>query len=144
MPHISLVTLGVDDLARAIAFYEALGWRRSSASVDGVVAFLEGGAVVLGLFGRADLADDARVDPGPSDAHGDVALATNVASEAVVDSVLRAAQDAGGQVTKAGQRAEWGGYSGYFRDPDGHLWEVAHNPHFGLDDDGRVTLPNGE
>ena len=139
MAHISLITLGVDDLDRATAFYEALGWRRSSASVDGTVAFLAGGTVALGLYGRDDLAADAgtRLPPGS----GAVALAMNLPSEDAVDDAIRFAAGAGGEVTRAAERADWGGYSGYVRDPDGHLWEVAHNPGFPLDEDGRVTLP---
>ena len=144
MAHLSLVTLGVDDLPRAIRFYESLGWHRSGASAEDVVAFLEGGAVVLALFGRADLADDARVEPDPSGGHGSIALAMNVESPAMVDATLKVAADAGGQITKPADRADWGGYSGYFRDPDGHLWEVTHNPHFGLAADGRVVLPGSE
>jgi uncharacterized protein len=141
MAHISLITLGVDDLARATAFYTALGWEMSPASVPDVVTFLRGGTVALALWGRDDLAADAVVAPDPPGRHGNVALAMNLSSEAEVDGALAAAADAGGIVTKPATRTEWGGYSGYFADPDGHLWEVAHNPGFPLDADGRVTLP---
>lgn len=141
MAHISLITLAVDDLTAATRFYEAMGWRRSAASVDGTVAFLRGGAVVLGLFGREDLAADAGVAPsaggGPA-----VALAMNVPTEQVVDETLAAATRAGGRVSKPAHRTDWGGYSGYFEDLDGHLWEVAHNPGFRLMADGRVLLPD--
>jgi uncharacterized protein len=142
MAHIGLVTLGVEDVARSTAFYETLGWRCSSASQEGIVSFLAGGTVVLGLFGRTALAADARVDPEPAGAHGNVALAMNVASEAAVDAALAEAAAAGAQITKSGQRVAWGGYSGYFRDLDGHLWEVAHNPFFELSEEGRVLLPD--
>lgn len=157
MPHVSLITLGVDDLAATAAFYEALGWHRSSASVDGVVTFLQGGNVALALFERDALAADAGLaaraaDDGPSQgagssggsgaSHVGVALATNLPDEAAVDALLSAAESAGGRITKPAERAEWGGYSGYFTDPDGHLWEVAHNPGFGLLADGRVRLPD--
>jgi uncharacterized protein len=139
--HISLITLAVDDLEGATRFYETMGWRRSSASVDSTVAFLRGGAVVLGLFGREDLAADAGVSPssggGPA-----VALAMNVPTEDVVDETLAAAARAGGRVSKAAQRTDWGGYSGYFEDLDGHLWEVVYNPGFRLMADGRVLLPD--
>jgi uncharacterized protein len=139
--HISLITLAVDDLAGATRFYEAMGWRRSSASVEGSVAFLRGGAVVLGLFGCEDLAADAGVPPssggGPA-----TALAMNVPTEHVVDETLAAAARAGGRVRKAARRTDWGGYSGYFEDLDGHLWEVAYNPGFRLMADGRVLLPD--
>lgn len=141
MPHISLVTLGVDDLDAATRFYEALGWQRSPASVPGTVAFLQGGNIALGLFGRADLAADARLDQTPGPGPGAVALAMNVSSPVVVDEVLDVAQGAGAAIPKPAEPADWGGYSGYFLDLDGHLWEVAHNPFFELREDGHVALP---
>lgn len=140
MAHVSLVTLGVDDLDASTTFHEAMGWVRSPASVDGEVAFLVGGTVVLGLFGRDALAADAGLDDagrGP----GGMALAMNLPSEAAVDQAVATARDAGAHVVKPPVRAAWGGYSGYITDLDGHLWELAHNPGFPLDDDGRVTLP---
>ncbi len=141
MAHISLITLAVGDLTAATHFYETMGWRRSSASVDGTVAFLRGGAVVLGLFGRESLAADAGVAPssggGPA-----VALAMNVHTAQDVDETLAAAARAGGRISKPAQRTDWGGYSGYFEDLDGHLWEIAHNPGFRLMADGRVLLPD--
>lgn len=140
MTHISLVTLGVADVARATRFYEALGWRRSPASVDGVVAFLAGGPVVLGLYGHDDLAGDAGLEALPPPP-GAVALAMNLGSPAEVDRALAAVEVAGGTLTRPAAHAEWGGYSGYFSDPDGHLWEVAHNPGFPLEPDGRIALP---
>ncbi|MGH8908741.1 MAG: VOC family protein [Egibacteraceae bacterium] len=142
MSHISLVTLGVDDLDRATDFYEALGWRRSSASVEGTVTFFHAAPVVLALFGRDDLAGDAHLSLSRSDGSASVALAMNVESQDQVDRVLASAQAAGGTISKRAQRAEWGGYSGYFLDPEGHLWEVAHNPYFDLLPDGRVVLPD--
>lgn len=144
MSHISLVTLGVDDLVRATTFYEALGWRRSSASVDGTVAFLTGGTVALALWGRDDLAEDARIEVAGRHTHGDIALAINLDSEASADALLASAAAAGARITKPAQRADWGGYSGYFQDPDGHLWEVAHNPSFARHPDGRIELPHDE
>lgn len=144
MAHISLVTLGVDDLDRASAFYEATGWRRSQASVPGTITFLRGGAIVLALFPHGSLAADAGL-PTPADgepARPSIALAMNVASEQLVDRALDDAERAGGRITKPAQRADWGGYSGYLSDPDGHLWEVAHNPLFPLADDGTVRLPD--
>lgn len=141
MPHVSLITLGVDDLAGTTAFYERLGWRRSSASVAGVVTFLQGDNVALGLFGQADLAADAHLPEGSLGGRSAVALATNLPDEAAVDALLAEAEAAGGQVVKPAQRADWGGYSGYFTDPEGHLWEVAYNPGFPLREDGQVTLP---
>jgi uncharacterized protein len=143
VPHVSLITLGVDDLERATRFYEAWGWRRSSASVEGTVTFLRGGAVVLALFGRDALAVEAGV-PAAVAGPGSVALAMNLGDEAAVDAALEAAVAAGGTVTRPAERADWGGYSGYVTDLDGHLWEVAHNPGFPLLDDGRVQLPDEE
>ncbi len=142
MPHVSLITIGVADVERSTRFYQALGWRRSNASVEGTVAFLEGGAVVLSLYSRSDFEAEAGVTFAASGAHP-LALAMNVDSAEAVDTVLGAAAAAGGTITAAGKRMEWGGYSGYFADPDGHLWEVAHNPTFELLPDGRIRLPEG-
>ncbi len=144
MAHVSLVTLGVDDLERATTFYLAMGWERSGASVPGTVTFLRGGAVVLGLYGRDDLARDAGVATSDRAGSPGVALAMNVHAEATVDRALRDAEAAGGTVTIPAARADWGGYSGYFTDPDGHLWEVAHNPGFPLLEDGRLRLPGDD
>jgi uncharacterized protein len=141
MAHVSLITLGVDDLDAATRFYEALGWRRSSASVDGTVSFLRGGALVLGLFGRRDLAAEAGVPPATGGGTS-VALAANLPSEEAVDRMLADAEHAGGRITKPAERAEWGGYSGYVTDLDGHLWEIAHNPSFPLLADGSIRLPD--
>ncbi|KAB2851233.1 MAG: VOC family protein [Hyphomicrobiaceae bacterium] len=137
--RLSLVTLGVADVARSRAFYDALGWKASSASQPSVT-FYDAGGVVLSLFARSALAADAGVTDSPPGFSG-VALAHNVAGPAEVDRVLADAVRAGGRLAKSGQKAFWGGYSGYFADPDGHLWEVAHNPFFPLDGAGRVTLP---
>lgn len=138
--RLSLVTLGVDDVASSQRFYEAMGLTASSAS-QAEVAFFQLGNVVLGLFGRADLAQDANVADGPPGFSG-VALAWNVASESEVDEALAQAVASGGRLVKPGQKVFWGGYSGYFADPDGHLWEVAFNPFFPLDSAGRVSLPD--
>jgi len=137
--RLSLVTLGVRDMARARGFYERLGWRASSASNDGVTFFKAGG-VVLGLYGREALAEDASVSAEGSGFAG-VALAHNTASRAAVDAVIVEAEAAGGTVVKPAEDVFWGGYSGYFADPDGHLWEVAWNPHFPFDEAGNLILP---
>ncbi len=142
MSHVSLVTLGVADIDRATVFYEALGWHRSSASVDGTVAFLRGGTVGLSLFGRDDLAAEAGVEVASLAGPGSTVLAINLATEAEVDRFVAAVVAAGGTVTAPPTRADWGGYSGYVADPDGHLWEVAHNPAFPLGPDGAVTFPD--
>jgi uncharacterized protein len=141
MGHVSLITLGVEDVELATGFYEALGWRRSSASVEGEVAFMTGGAVVLALFGRDDLAREAGIAGARPTGVSDVALAMNLGDPAAVDATMADAEAAGGRITRPAASADWGGYSGYVADPDGHLWEVAHNPSFGLLHDGRVVLP---
>jgi uncharacterized protein len=138
-PRLSLITLGVADMARARAFYEALGFTASSQS-QATVTFFDTGGVILGLYGRAALAADATV-PDSAAGFSGVALAQNVASDAEVDAVIAHAMTCGGKLVKAAHKVFWGGYSGYFADPDGHLWEVAHNPFWPLDAEGRVQLP---
>jgi uncharacterized protein len=126
-PHLSMVTLGVRDLARAAAFYETgLGLPRMKVDSESVAFFPLAGAW-LGLFGRDALAEDAGVAAAGSGFSG-VALAHNLASREEVDATLAQAVAAGGTLIKAGQDVFWGGYSGYFADPDGHLWEGAWNP----------------
>lgn len=134
--RISLVTLGVADVARARAFYEALGW--SGQSPDGEVVFFQAGGMVVALWGRELLAADSTVTDGGG--WGGVALAHNVASPAEVDAVLDEAHRAGAAVGRPGAPTPWGGYSGVFVDPDGHPWEVAHNPGWTLSADGTVHL----
>ena len=141
-PRLSLITLGVADVARARAFYEALGFKAGRAS-QASVTFLDAGGVVLALFGRASLAEDAGVadsTPDVTPSFVGIALAHNARSEADVDKALSEAVGAGAKLIKAAEKTSWGGYSGYFADPDGHLWEVAHNPYFTLLPDGRVAL----
>ena len=136
--RLSLVTLGVADTVRARAFYEALGW--SGMSPDGDVVFFQAGGMILALWGRDKLAEDCRVeDPG---GWGGVTLAYNVGSPAEVDAVLTDAAAAGAAIGRPGAATFWGGYSGVFIDPDGHPWEVAHNPGWVLADDGSVHLPD--
>ncbi|MEY2552411.1 MAG: uncharacterized protein QOC57_271 [Ilumatobacteraceae bacterium] len=137
--RLSLVTLGVADVARSTSFYEALGWQRSSASNDDV-SFFQLGGLALSVFSRQSLADDAAV---PAEGHGfsGIALAMNLESEAEVDRVAAEWAACGGTVIKQPRRVFWGGYSGYVADPDGHLWEIAHNPGFALSADGSLTLP---
>jgi predicted lactoylglutathione lyase len=138
--RLTLVTLGVADVARATSFFEALGWRKSSASQD-EVSFFQLGGLALSLFGRQDLADDATVS---SEGHGftGVSLAINLESEAEVDRVAAEWVSCGGTLVKQPHRVFWGGYSGYVADRDGHLWELAHNPGFVLLPDGSVQLPS--
>ena len=141
--RLSLVTLGVADLARSRRFYkEGLGWRASGASTEEVTFFQLGG-IALALWGREALAEDARLPgPGPGGGFGGIALAHNVRTREEVDAILARARAAGGRVLRPGEDASWGGYTGYFADPDGHLWEVAWNPHFTLRDDGSLQLPS--
>ncbi len=136
---ISFVTLGVSDLERSRRFYRALGWRESSGS-QAAVAFFQVGSIAFALYGRAALAADAGVDAAGT-GFPCFTLAHNVASEAAVDSTLAEAVAAGGRLVLAGERAPWGGFRGYFADPDEFLWEVCFNPFFPLDDDGFVRLP---
>lgn len=138
-PRINLVTLGVADIARARAFYERLGFVASSDSNPNVT-FFDAGGVVLALFGREALASDAHVVNEPRGFSG-VTVAWNVASDAEVEAALAKAIAAGATLLKPGQKVFWGGFSGYFADPDGHLWEVAHNPFWPIDEAGRVQLP---
>lgn len=140
-PRVSLITLGVEDLARAQRFYEALGWTRSKASVEGEVAFYQAGALAIGLWSYRSLAEDARVAPA-GEGFRRIALAHNVRAKGDVDRVLAEAAAAGGTITKPAEDSPYfTGRTGYFADPDGHLWEVAWNPAFALDEDGALTLP---
>ncbi len=137
--RLCLVTLGVADIARARLFYEALGFRASSAS-EGDVVFFSGPGAILALYPREKLAEDAGVAPAHAGFSG-VALAINVESEELVDLTIATALGAGAQALRPAGRVFWGGYSGYFADPDGHVWEVAHNPFFPLDANGLPRLP---
>jgi predicted lactoylglutathione lyase len=137
--RITVITLGVSDLKRSRAFYEAWGFKASSSSNENIT-FLDGGGLVLGLYPRAALAEDAHVDAKGS-GFGAVTLAQNVASKQAVDETLAAAVKAGARLLKPAQEVFWGGYSGYVADPDGHLWEVAFNPHWTLNAQGAVQLP---
>ena len=140
-PTVSLITLGVRNLERAVAFYQdGLGWPRSGASVEGEVAFFRTGGTVLALWGREALAEDANVD---SDGSGfsAFALAHNVAEKEGVDSVLEEALSAGATITRKAQDTFFG-RNGYFADPEGYLWEVAWNPSFPMGEDGTIRLPD--
>ena len=140
-PRISLIALGVQDLDRSIRFYrDGLGWPVSSASTP-EIAFLRTQGAVLTLFPRELLAADANLqDPG-SGGFGGMTLAQNVLSKGQVDAALAAAERAGGTILKPAEDAVWGGYSGYFADPDGYPWEVAWNPSFPFAADGSLQLP---
>lgn len=139
MLSLSMITLGVADVAAATAFYEKFGLVPSPASEESVT-FFQLGHGVLGLFGREALAEDghaAAVWTG----NGGITLAYNLPDEAGVDRLMAQAESAGARILKPAQKASWGGYHGYFADPDGHVWEIAHNPFMPVDDSGAVTLP---
>ena len=140
---VSLVTLGVSDVPVSTRFYQQLGFELSPASVEGEVSFFRTAGGLLGLYGADDLRRDANVetDATPAGAFRGVSFAINVASPEHVDSALAAAETAGARITKPAQATEWGGYHGYFADPDEHLWEVAHNPFWPLGADGLPQLP---
>ncbi len=137
--RITIITVGVDDLARSTAFFERLGWRRSVRQAQGVSLFQCGG-IAVSLFPRPELAKDAGISP-KGEGFGGFAIGYNTRSKEDVDAVLAEAKAAGADIVKPAQEASWGGYSGYFRDLDGHLWEVAWNPSFVLDERGAVRLP---
>jgi uncharacterized protein len=135
--RLSLVTIGVADLARARAFYEALGWTTGAAPDDDVV-FFQAGCMIVALWGRDQLAEDSGVSDNGG--WGGITLAYNTRSPAEVDAVIAEAEAAGATIARPGAETFWGGYSGVFIDPDGHPWEVAHNPHWTLGEDGSVEL----
>lgn len=137
--RISLITLGVADIAQSRRFYEQLGWKASRASEQSVVFFQLRG-IALALYGLQSLAKDANLSVGRG-GFGGITLAYNVRRREDVDAVLAEAQKAGGRMLKPAQDVFWGGYSGYFADLDGHPWEVAWNPGFGLAEDGSLVLP---
>ena len=135
--RVSLVTLGVSDLARARAFYEQLGWT-TGAAADADVVFFQAGGMVLGLWDRAELAVDTGLPDGGG--FGGITIAHNVGSPEAVDATIDEARAAGGTVTREPAATFWGGYSGVFADPDGHAWEIAHNPFWTIGPDGSITI----
>jgi len=135
--RVSLVTLGTADLGRARCFYEALGWSTGAEPGD-EVAFFQAGEMVLALWDRAKLAEDSCVED--NDGWGGVTLALNFASPAEVDAAIEEARAAGATIGREPAETFWGGYSAVFIDPDGHPWEVAHNPHWTVTEDGGVRL----
>jgi predicted lactoylglutathione lyase len=138
--RLSLITLGVEDLTRSREFYERMGWRRSFTKAEGV-AFFQAGGMALVLYPRHDLANDANISPEGYGFNG-ISLAYNTRSRTEVDTVLKEAAAAGATIVKPAQQAFWGGYSGYFSDPDGFLWEVAWNPGFPIAEDGSIQIPD--
>lgn len=139
--RINLVTLGVSDIGKATAFYEKLGFVKSQSQSNDDVTFFKAGGVVLGLFGRDALVEDAG-KPKSWSGQGGIALAQNLESEAAVDAFMMLAEETGAKILKPAAKAFWGGYGGYFADPDGHVWEVAHNPFFPINEIGQIDLPD--
>ena len=137
--RISMITLGVADVHRARTFYERLGWRGQTVQET---VFFQVGGLALVLWGRQELAADAGLEDDAVSGFGGVALAHNVRSPSDVDDALRLAEQAGATVTRPAGSTFYGGYAGCFTDPDGHVWEVAHNPGFPLHEDGTITVPD--
>ena len=135
--RLSLITLGVDDVKRARSFYETLGWKTAADAGDDVV-FFQARGMIIALWDRASLAKDSCVTDGGG--WGGVTLAYCVNSPAEVDTVIAEAEAAGAEIGRPGAETFWGGYSGIFIDPDGHPWEVAHNPRWTVHEDGSTTL----
>jgi catechol 2,3-dioxygenase-like lactoylglutathione lyase family enzyme len=139
--HLTIVTLGVTDLDRSARFYRDLGWEQRGDQAEGITWFRTSGSW-LGLYGYDALAEDAATEPVPADdlpGYRGITLALNLDSEAAVDLAFARVLEVGGTIVKPAARTEWGGYSGYFADPDGHLWEIAHNPFWTIVD-GRVDI----
>jgi catechol 2,3-dioxygenase-like lactoylglutathione lyase family enzyme len=136
--RVSLVTLGVEDLPRAKAFYSALGWQGQEVQET---VFFQAGPLAVVLWGRDKLAEDSGIEDDGG-RYGGIALAHNVRSAAEVDAIVATAEAAGAAVTRPPSETFYGGYAAVFRDPDGHLWEIAHNPGFTLDDSGALRLPD--
>lgn len=139
-PRVSIITLGVEDLERSRSFYERLGWPRCMTKAEGI-AFFRAGGMLLALYPRHELAKDANL---ADEGHGfdGFTLAYNTRTREEVDSTLAEAEAAGAKILKPAQEAFWGGYSGYFADPDGFAWEVAWNPSFEIAEDGRLLVPD--
>ena len=142
-PYLTAITLGVRDVAASAAFYARLGFKRRVQATGNEVAFFDAGGVVLALYGWDNLAEDANTTPDPRpQAFRGMTLAWNCGTEAEVNSAIAQALHAGATLLKSPRKTAWGGYAGYFCDPDGHPWEVVHAPMFPLDHDGRLQLPD--
>ena len=140
--NLTIVTLGVADLARSARFYADLGWEQRGNVADGIAWFRTSGSWV-GLYPYDELAADARLDAVPQDdlpAYRGITVALNLASEDAVDLAFARVHEVGGRIVKPAEHTPWGGYSGYFADPDGHLWEIAHAPMFQPDEHGRIEI----
>jgi uncharacterized protein len=138
-PNFAIVTLGVRDLGRSIAFYRGLGWEQRGDAAQGIVWFRTSGSWI-GLWGAGELAADIGIPDAPLPRLRGVTFAVNLGSEAEVDAAFGTVATLGGQMLKRPEHLDWGGYSGYFADPDGHVWELCHNPGFPLDESGRIEI----
>lgn len=138
-PRVSIITLGVKDMQISRNFYEALGWKAGGPSNENVT-FFQGRGVILGLYGHDALAKDAGVESAPQPQFRGTSLAYNVTSQGEVDEVFSHALDCGAKAVKQPEKVFWGGYSGYFSDPDGHLWEIAHNPFAEFSEEGHLIM----
>ena len=138
--RLSLISLGVKDVAEATTFYNRMGLAHAAEQSNDQITFFQMGGGILGLYGRDALAEDATLPPSASQPFNGVSIAYNAREKADVDTVLAEAKAAGGTIVKPAEDAFWGGYSGYFTDPDGHLWEIAWNPFFPITEDGRTLL----
>lgn len=139
--RLGLVTLGVADLERSVAFYAAIGWERCESSIDGTIVWFRTADSHIGLFAFEELAADVTIADPKRGSFDGITLAINVEAAEDVARYLSEAEAAGASIVKPATLAEWGGTSGYFADPDGYLWEIAHNPGFPIGDDGRLTIP---
>lgn len=139
--HVTIVTLGVEDLVAATNFYQRLGFTKSESASQPTISFFKAGGVVLALYPRDAVAEDIGIERAPL-GRGNVTLAQNLGSEAEVDAFMAHAVGVGAELLKPAQKVFWGGYSGYISDPDGHVWEVAHNPFLPLREDGSPVLPD--
>lgn len=136
---ITLLTFGVSDVERSTKFYESLGWKKSDKSVEGTT-FIQLGSIVLSLYTYEKLAEDALVEAGERQTFPGFTVAINCGSRDEVNTVMAQAKSVGAKINKEAQEVFWGGYSGYFSDPDGYLWEIAHNPFFDFDDQGYLSI----
>jgi predicted lactoylglutathione lyase len=139
-PHVSLITLGVADIAKATASYEKLGFVLSKNASEASVSFFKAGGIVPAIWSRESQKEDANANDLWT-GNGGIVVAQNVASESEVDAMMAKAEAADARILKPAAKTFWGGYNGYFADPDGHVWEVAHNPSWRLDENGRIDLP---
>jgi uncharacterized protein len=140
--RLTMVSLGVNDVADSTAFYGRLGWQKSETTSNETITFIQLGSILLGLYGRGPLAEDIGIENTAPEGFSGITLAHNTRTKEEVDDVLALAVEAGAKLLKPGQDVFWGGYSGYFADPDGHIWEVAWNPFMEISEDGAVVLPD--